>query len=84
MRNTSLEDACNTEAFQRIWADMRAGIEACQASCAYFGICGGGTGSNKYWETGSFRATETQACRYRIKHVADVMMDKLEQELNLV
>jgi uncharacterized protein len=79
----SLASACQHPRFQRMWADMQAGIAACRSSCSYFGICGGGAGSNKYWETGSFRASETQACRYRIKHVADVVMAKLEQELQL-
>ncbi len=79
----SLLDACATEKFQRMWHDMRAGIEACRASCGYFGICGGGAGSNKYWETGSLDASETMACRYRIQHVADVAMDRLERDLQL-
>lgn len=80
----SLLDVCGSEKFQRMWRDMRAGIEACRASCAYFGICGGGAGSNKYWETGSLAASETMACRYRIQHVADVAMDRLERDLGLV
>ena len=57
---------------------------AAAGSCAYFGVCGGGAGSNKYWETGSFRASETQACRYRIKHVTDVVLSQLEKTLGLV
>ena len=79
----SLLEACGTEKFQRMWHDMRAGIEACRVSCNYFGICGGGAGSNKYWETGSLDATETMACRYRIQHVADVAMARLERDLHL-
>ena len=80
----SLEAIGRSEKFQRIWADMHAGVELCRSSCTYFGVCGGGAGSNKYWETGSFRASETQACRYRIQHVADVVLEKLERELGLV
>lgn len=83
VRHDSLASACQHPRFQRMWDDMRAGIEACRSRCGYFGLCGGGAGSNKYWETGSFRASETQACRYRIQHVADVVMAKLEQELQL-
>lgn len=79
----SLASVCLSPTFQRMWDDMQAGVETCRRSCGYFGICGGGAGSNKYWETGSFRASETQACRYRIKHVADVVMAKLEHELQL-
>jgi uncharacterized protein len=83
VQTDSLVEACSSPRFLHMWEDMRAGIEACRNSCGYFGICGGGAGSNKYWETGSFRASETQACRFRIQHVADVVMAKLEQELQL-
>ncbi len=83
VRTDSLASACSHPRFLQMWNDMQAGLEACRSSCGYFGLCGGGAGSNKYWETGSFRASETQACRYRIKHVADVVMAKLEQELQL-
>jgi uncharacterized protein len=79
----SLESIGRSGKFQRIWADMRAGVELCRSSCAYFGVCGGGAGSNKYWETGSFRASETQACRYRIQHVTDVVLGGLEKTLGL-
>jgi uncharacterized protein len=79
----SLESVCATEKFQRIHSDMQAGIERCRSSCDYFGLCGGGAGSNKYWEHGTFDCAETQACRYRIKIVADVVLAGLEAELGL-
>ncbi len=50
-------------AFRRLHADILAGIEACRASCAYFDVCGGGAPSNKYFELGSCRGTETLYCR---------------------
>jgi uncharacterized protein len=61
-------------------AEMRSGVDRCRAECAYFGVCGGGTGSNKYWENGTFDSTETQACRYRIKAVTDILVDALERK----
>ena len=64
-------------------AARNAGVEACRASCAYFGLCGGGAGSNKYWEHGRFDGTETQHCRYRIQLVADVVLEGMEKELGL-
>lgn len=79
----SFEDACQTDKFKRIYQDMAAGVAQCQQSCEYFGLCGGGAGSNKYWENGSFNSTETQACRYRIKAVADIVLENLERSLNL-
>ncbi len=64
-------------------AEIAAGVAACRASCAYFGLCGGGAGSNKYWEHGRFDAAETQHCRTRIQRVADVVLAGMEQELGL-
>jgi uncharacterized protein len=49
----------------------------------HFGICGGGAGSNKYWEHGRFDGTETQHCRYRVKLVADVVLSGMEAALGL-
>ncbi|WP_216902243.1 cyclophane-forming radical SAM/SPASM peptide maturase GrrM/OscB [Synechococcus sp. CCY 9618] len=81
VRTDSLESVLATEKFQRMHRDMAAGVEACRSSCDYFGLCGGGAGSNKYWELGTFDGTETQACRYRIKAVADVVLAGMEREL---
>jgi uncharacterized protein len=78
-----LESVLATEKFERIRSDMEAGVLACRDSCSYFGVCGGGAGSNKYWEQGSFRVTETQACRYRIKIVTDVVLAGMEACLGL-
>lgn len=49
----SLESVCYTERFQAIYRDMQAGRQQCQATCEYFGVCGGGAGSNKYWKNGT-------------------------------
>lgn len=40
-----------------------AGVEACRASCRYFGFCGGAHASNRYFEHGRFDGTETDHCR---------------------
>jgi len=77
----SLESVCQTEKFQAIYRDMQAGRQQCQATCQYFGVCGGGAGSNKYWENGTFASTETKACRYRIQAITDIVLDKLENSL---
>lgn len=75
----SLESVCYTEKFQKIFQDMKAGVEQCQQTCQYFGVCGGGAGSNKYWENGTFSSTETHACRYRTQIITDVILDELEK-----
>ncbi len=82
VRCDSLESVCYTEKFQSIYRDMAAGVERCQ-DCQYFGVCGGGAGSNKYWENGTFDSAATNACNYRIKVVTDIVLDALEDSLNI-
>ena len=79
----SLESVALSAKFQQVHNEIRAGVERCRADCDYFGLCGGGAGSNKYWERCTFDCSETQACRYRIKLSADVVMAGLERELEL-
>ncbi|PSN14824.1 GRRM system radical SAM/SPASM domain protein [filamentous cyanobacterium CCT1] len=78
----SFEEACQTPKFQRIYQEMQQGVALCQQTCEYFGVCGGGAGSNKYWENGTFASAETQACRYRIKAVTDIALAALEDSLD--
>lgn len=83
VRRDRLVDLAATAKFQAVQAEIEAGVQACRASCEYFGLCGGGTGSNKYWEHGRFDGTATQHCRFRIQLVADVVLDGMERELGL-
>ena len=77
----SFESVCYTEKFQKIYQDMVGGINKCRESCQYFGLCGGGAGSNKYWENGTFNSADTLACKYRSKIVTDIVLDQLENSL---
>ena len=79
----SLEDLAANPKFQRVHSEIRSGVERCRSSCDYFGLCGGGAGSNKYWEHGSFDCSVTQHCRFRIQLVADVVLAGMERELGL-
>ncbi len=79
----SLESVCCSEKFKTIYQDMTQGVDSCRQTCDYFGVCGGGAGSNKYWENGSFNSTETKACRYRIKLITDLVLEELEKSFNL-
>jgi uncharacterized protein len=40
-----------------------SGVEACRASCPYFGFCGGAHAANRYFEHGRFDGTQTDHCR---------------------
>jgi uncharacterized protein len=79
----SLEASVATDKFQMVHREIAAGVARCRRECDYFGLCGGGAGSNKYWEHGSFDCSVTQACRYRIQLVADVVLAGMEEELGL-
>ena len=43
--------------------EFLAGVEACRATCPYFGFCGGAHAANRYFELGRFDGTETDHCR---------------------
>ncbi len=77
----TFESVCQTEKFQTICQDIDAGVELCRSTCEYFGVCGGGAASNKYWENGTFRSAETIACKYYEKIITDVMLAGLENSL---
>ncbi|MFM8259378.1 MAG: cyclophane-forming radical SAM/SPASM peptide maturase GrrM/OscB [Vulcanococcus sp.] len=83
VRHDRLVDIAANPKFQQVQAEIAAGVQACRSSCEYFGLCGGGTGSNKYWEHGRLDGAATQHCRYRIQLVADVVVEGMEQELGL-
>jgi uncharacterized protein len=40
-----------------------SGVEACRATCPYFGFCGGAHAANRYFEQGRFDGTQTRHCR---------------------
>jgi len=44
-------------------AEYLTGLEACRASCPYFGFCGGAHAANRYFEHGRFDGTQTDHCR---------------------
>jgi uncharacterized protein len=75
----SFESVCYTEKFQRIYRDIKAGVDLCRETCQYFGVCGGSACSNKYWENGTFNSAETNACKYRIQMITDLVLDELEK-----
>lgn len=80
----SFESVCYSQKFKQIYQDINAGIELCKSICPYFRLCGGGAGSNKYWENGTFDSAQTNACIYRIQMLTDVVVEALENSLGLV
>ncbi|SCG39120.1 uncharacterized protein GA0074704_0775 [Micromonospora siamensis] len=51
--------------------EFLTGVEACRASCPYFGFCGGGHAANRYFELGRFDGTETAHCRNSKIHLLE-------------
>ena len=69
-----LEDICADLRYQQMRTAIRSGIEKCRQQCDYFGVCGGGWPSNKYFENGTFDCAETRNCSLHIKSLTDVIM----------
>lgn len=74
----SLQDALRDERFRKLREDVAQGVELCRASCDHFGVCGGGSPGNKFFENGAIASTETLACRLGVKTVAEVSLEVLE------
>jgi len=78
-----LDSMVATAAFRRLRADVAEGVAECRRTCEYFALCGGGSPSNKYFENGSFRSTETMHCQLSKKAIADVLLEDLELSLGI-
>lgn len=69
--------------FRGIYREIAAGVERCRDSCGYFALCGGGAPSNKVFENGTFDSTETIFCQMAKQGVIDVVLRKVEAELEI-
>jgi len=78
------EQLSESKTLKAMTADIGEGIELCRRDCGYFGICGGGTPSNKLFENGSFASTETVYCRLTKKRVADFVLSTIESRRGLI
>ena len=58
----SLDDLLTTARAREIQSEIDLGVAACRRRCAYFGVCGGGSPGNKFYEAGTFTATQTLKC----------------------
>ena len=78
LKDVSLVESTQTDQFQRLFTDMSRGVETCHNGCEYFGLCGGGNGSNKFWEHGSLASSETNACRFGTQIPVQVLLERFE------
>lgn len=78
LKDLTLVESTETEQFRRLLVDMTSGVESCHQGCEYFGLCGGGTGSNKFWEHGSLASSETNSCRFGTQIPVQVLLERFE------
>lgn len=79
----SLVEMTAGQRFRRLRAEIDDGVRQCRAACPYFVFCGGGAPANKYFETGTFAATETVYCRLTRRSMIDVVLAAFEQRLGM-
>ena len=79
IRDLSLLDSTQTPRFRQLMDDMNAGVDRCHDGCEYFGLCGGGNGSNKFWEHGTLASSETNACRFGTQIPVQVLLERFEE-----
>ncbi|WP_189169851.1 cyclophane-forming radical SAM peptide maturase AmcB [Pilimelia anulata] len=58
--------------------EFLAGVEACRASCGYFGFCGGAHAANRYFEIGRFDGTVTNHCRNSKMRLLEGVLDHVD------
>ena len=74
-----LTELAQRPGFQKLLADIDAGVALCKKSCEYFTVCGGGEPINKLSENGSFISTETTYCRMTRMRTTDLVLDLLDR-----
>jgi uncharacterized protein len=75
----SFDDLLDNTAFIKTANEIRAGVDLCRKSCRYFGVCGGGSPSNKMFENKSLASGETLFCRLSIQAAADALSEFLRE-----
>jgi uncharacterized protein len=75
----SFDDLLDNAAAIKTANEIRAGVELCRKGCRYFGVCGGGSPSNKMFENRSLSSGETLFCRLSIQAAADALSEFLRE-----
>lgn len=81
IQTESVSSLFESDTFRKLHSDVQTGVEACKKSCEYFPLCGGGAPSNKLFENGSIKSTETKYCMFRYQAVADIALSDIERSL---
>ncbi len=70
--------------FRQLWNAVLQGTDACARSCSHFNYCGGGAPANKLYENGRLESAETLYCRTMVKRPFDLVLNRLETELEFL
>ena len=70
----SVDEFLVTERAKAIQREIDRGVEMCRQRCDYFGVCGGGSPGNKFYEQGTFATTETLKCALQIQELTEVIL----------
>ncbi len=74
---SSIDQILASDRARTIQADIRRGVARCRRECKYFAVCGGGSPSNKFFEHGTFAATQTQQCFLHTQALTEVLLNEL-------
>jgi uncharacterized protein len=70
----SVDELLVTQRAKTIQREIDRGVEMCRRECEYFGVCGGGSPGNKFYERGTFAATETLKCALQTQELTEVIL----------
>jgi uncharacterized protein len=74
---TSIDEILGSDRARTIQAEIRRGVDRCRRECKYFAVCGGGSPSNKFFEHGTFAATQTLQCILHTQTLTEVLLNEL-------
>ncbi|MGW2867789.1 cyclophane-forming radical SAM peptide maturase AmcB [Kitasatospora sp. NPDC001225] len=60
--------------------EFLTGLDACEATCEYFGFCRGAQAGNRFFENGRFDSTETNHCRVSRQALLTALSDTVRAE----
>lgn len=73
---STYEEALGSPVYRMIRDDVHVSIASCARTCQYFDLCGGAFLSNKFWQNGTLRSTETVTCKLTRQVVADALITR--------